>query len=338
MIPRTVKHLLACGGLAFAIALSPVQAQNVKVKLVLPAVSVLFTPVYIAKDAGYFEDEGLDVELSVMGGPAALNSLIGGSGDFTTIAGFLQLRAAQRGQKTLAIANLQEKSTTEIVLSKSATEKVGANAKTPVERAKALKGLTLAVDAANGLPHAYLRYVARQAGLDPERDIRLVFMSPPGMDAALQKGEVDGFAFSSPFTLEAVRRGAHMWISGPNGDFPDFNPSTYNVLLARDGYCQSAPNVCRSMVAALNRGMGVVAQEPEKALALIGKRFERMDPELLQLAYESFRRNAPAQVQPMAQAFERTIETTSGPSDNKAALRELAKTLYTDEYMVGVGK
>ncbi|MDP9894915.1 ABC-type nitrate/sulfonate/bicarbonate transport system substrate-binding protein [Variovorax boronicumulans] len=323
-------------GLVMAAAALAATAQPAKAKLVLPAVSILFAPVYIAQDAGYFKDAGVDVEISQLAGPAALNALIGGSSDFTTIAGLIQLRAAQRGQKTLAIAGLQENATTEIVLSAATAERL-ASAKTPMDRARALKGLTLAVDAANGLPHAYLRFVARQASIDADRDIRLVFIAPPGMDAALQKKEVDGFVFSSPFTLEAVRRGAHLWISGPRGDFPEVNPTTYNVLVARDGFCRSATATCRHMVGALDRSLALIAAEPQKALALLSKRFEKMDPELLKQAFESFQRNTPARSMPMGTAFQHTVDVMFGPQDDKAALKALAKSLYTDDF-VGSGK
>ncbi|QJW85356.1 ABC transporter substrate-binding protein [Ramlibacter terrae] len=208
-----------------------------------------------------------------------------------------------------------------------------AAAKTPVEKARALKGLTTAVDAANGLPHAFLRFVGRQAGIDADRDIRLVFIAPPGMDAALQKKEIDGFVFSSPFTLEAVRRGARMWISGPGGDFPEVNPTTYNVLVARDGYCEKTPAACRAMVAALERSMRLINTEPQKAFALLAKRFDKMDPELLKQAFDSFQKATPPRPQPMGKAFDHTVETMFGPQDDKAALRKLAQTLYTDEFV-----
>lgn len=330
-MPNNIARRLVIGAV-LAVASLAAWAQPAKVRLVLPAVSILFAPVYIAEDAGHFKEAGVETELSQLAGPAALNALIGGSADVTAIAGLLQLRAAQRGQKTLAIAGLQESATTEVVLSAEAAQRLAA-ARTPVERARALKGLTLAVDAANGLPHAFLRYVARQAGIDADRDIRLVFIAPPGMDAALQKKEVDGFVFSSPFTLEAVRRGAQLWISGPRGDFPGLNPTTYNVLVARDGYCTNAAATCRKLVAALDRSLALIATEPQKALALLAKRFDRMDPELLKQAFESFQRNTPARALPMGKAFDHTVETMFGPQDDRAALALLAKTLYTDDFV-----
>lgn len=330
MIKKFIHRVLL--GALLAAPMVTATAQGTKTKLMLPAVSILFSPVYIAEDAGYFKEAGLDVDVGVLAGPAALNALIGGSGDFTTIAGLIQMRAAQRGQKTLAIAGLQENATTEIVLSAATADRLSM-ARTPLDRARALKGLTLAVDAANGLPHAYLRYVARQAGMDADRDIRLVFIAPPGMDAALQKKEVDGFIFSSPFTLEAVRRGARLWISGPGGDFPDINPTTYNVLVARDGYCTSAVQACRAMVGALERSLRLITSEPQKALALLTKRFDKMDPELLKQAFESFRKNTPARPMPMGRAFEHTVDTMFSQQDDKEALKKLAKSLFTDEFV-----
>lgn len=309
-----------------------VLAQPAKVRLALPATSLLFAPVYIAEDGGYFQDAGLDVDVAVLAGPAALNALVGGSGDMTVITGQIQLRAAQRGQKTLAIAGLQENATTEVVLSAATAERLSSST-TPIEKAKALKGLTLAVDAANGLPHSFLRYITRQAGVDADRDIKLVFISPAGMNAALQNKEIDGFAFSSPFTSEAIRRGARLWISPPRGNFPDVNPTAYSVLVARNGYCAGAAPTCRAVIGALERSMRLMASQPQDALTMLTKRFDKMDPELMKQAFETFQRNTPPRPLPLGRAFEHTVDVMFSPQDDKTALKALAKTLYTDEFL-----
>ncbi len=330
MLLNHLKKILV--GLLAAVAATAVFAQPAKVKLVLPAISLLFAPVYIAEDSGYFKEAGLDVDLGVLGGPAALNALIGGSADLTVITGQIQLRAAQRGQKTLAIAGLQENATTEVVLSADAAQRL-ASAKTPIEKARALKGLTLAVDAANGLPHAFLRYIARQAGIDADRDVRLIFIAPTGMNAALQKKEIDGFAFSAPFTLEAVQKGATLWISPPRGDFLEMNPTTYSVLIARDGYCASATATCRSVISALERSMRLITTEPQKAYTVLAKRFESMDPDLMKRSFETFQRNTPPRPMPLSKAYDHTVDVMFGPQDDKPALKALAKTLFTDEFV-----
>ena len=62
-----------------------------------------------------------------------------------------------------------------------------------------------------------------------------------------------------------------------------------------------------------------------------------MDPELLKLAFESFQRNTPARSMPMGHAFEHTVDVMFGPQDDKAALKALAKSIYTDDF-VSAGK
>ena len=64
MFARLFRHAAAAAFLAMLAGVA--SAQAVKVRLVLPAVSVLFAPVYIAEDAGYFKEAGLDVDLSLL--------------------------------------------------------------------------------------------------------------------------------------------------------------------------------------------------------------------------------------------------------------------------------
>jgi hypothetical protein len=124
-----------------------------------------------------------------------------------------------------------------------------------------------------------------------------------------------------------------MWISGPASDFPELNPTTYNVLVARDGYCTSAATTCRALVTALERSLRLINTDPQKSLALVSRRFERMDPELMKAAFESFQRNTPQSPQPMARAFDQTVENMFGPQEDKPALRALARTIFTDDFV-----
>lgn len=56
--------------------------------------------------------------------------------------------------------------------------------------------------------HAYqLRSLFIAAGLDPERDVRLVVVPPPFMVDALRRGLVDGFCVGSPWNSVAVDQG-----------------------------------------------------------------------------------------------------------------------------------
>jgi ABC-type nitrate/sulfonate/bicarbonate transport system substrate-binding protein len=73
--------------------------------------------------------------------------------------------------------------------------------------------------------HAYaLRWWLAEAGVDPDRDVRLIITPPPRMTAQLGAGEIDGFCVGAPWNAAAeasgagqiVIRGRQIWPSGPD--------------------------------------------------------------------------------------------------------------------------
>jgi ABC-type nitrate/sulfonate/bicarbonate transport system substrate-binding protein len=79
-------------------ALSPAEAQQLrKVNAAIPAITPAAAPFAIAKDRGFYREEGLDVDLIVMPSAVGIQALIGGNVNFSTQrrAGLLPaLRAA----------------------------------------------------------------------------------------------------------------------------------------------------------------------------------------------------------------------------------------------------
>lgn len=72
--------------------------------------------------------------------------------------------------------------------------------------------------------HNYLlRYWLAQAGIDPDRDVRISVTAPPRMAGRLAAGELDGFCSGEPWNAVAVRDGAgevavrasQVWRRGP---------------------------------------------------------------------------------------------------------------------------
>ena len=60
-------------------------AQARKVSVGIPVVDVSQSALYVARDRGYFQKEGLEVELVLMRGGVANQALITGNVDFTTV-------------------------------------------------------------------------------------------------------------------------------------------------------------------------------------------------------------------------------------------------------------
>ena len=61
------------------------ESEAQKVRVSLPAVSPSGLPFFLARDKGFFEDEGLEVQLLVMAAPIANLTLIAGEVSFSTL-------------------------------------------------------------------------------------------------------------------------------------------------------------------------------------------------------------------------------------------------------------
>ena len=69
-------------------ALSPAEAQQLrKVNAAIPAITPAAAPFAIAKDRGFYREEGLDVDLIVMPSAVGIQALIGGNVNFSTQGG-----------------------------------------------------------------------------------------------------------------------------------------------------------------------------------------------------------------------------------------------------------
>lgn len=94
--------------------------------------------------------------------------------------------------------------------------------------------------------HNYeLRYWLASAGIDPDRDLRLVVLPPPFMVDALAEGHVDAFCVGEPWNSIAVDRGvgaivvtkSALWRQGPEkvlgmrADFAERDPEPLYALI-----------------------------------------------------------------------------------------------------------
>ena len=270
------------------------QAQT-PVTMALPAQSLLFAPAYIAIERGLFREQGIDIKLIYVTGPGVITAVLGKSADFTLISGGIQLSAAVRNQKLLAIGNTQDRFTTDIIVRGPVADKLGMGASAnAVDKVKALKGLTIGIDAVNGLPHSFLRYLARKAGMNPETDFTITALQPQAMIAAMKSGTIDAMVFSPPFSLTAVADGGVMWVTGPDVDLPEMKTFPYNAVLVRPDHCQVQTAICRGFVAALKKAIALMKSDPTTSLASLGKTFDKMETGALKQSFDIFAKYARA--------------------------------------------
>jgi NitT/TauT family transport system substrate-binding protein len=283
-------RLMAGCALGLAIGLDPTTGQSqpeTEVTIAIPALTLTFTAHFVAEDAGFFKQEGLKVTTRNLAGVASPNAVLAGSADFTMGTGPVFLRAAAQGQKFLAIANLVDRPMVELVLRKDVAEAAGITDKTPTaERAKALKGKTIAIQGVGSIIHAWQRYVANLGGLDVENDVRIAPMDPPAMLPALENKAVDGYATSMPFTTQAVVKGSAIMLVSAVTDAPELLPFAYGLIYTRPETCQTKRELCVRMARAYAGAAKMIQDRPDDVFEILKRRFARMDPQLLAVAWQ----------------------------------------------------
>lgn len=169
--------------------------------------SLLFAPLYVALEKGYFEEQGIEVQLEpVQAGQDAMVFLANGQLDFV-LAGYSAaiFNAVGRGLdlKVIAPMGIQpaEGDPSPLVVR---TELVDSG---EVTTAADLKGRKIAVLGGAGATGSFLTALRLQkAGLTLE-DVELVNVGLADQEAALSTGAVDAALMSEPYSSKAISSG-----------------------------------------------------------------------------------------------------------------------------------
>ena len=322
-------------GLATALGPTTGKSQEMEVIFAIPALTLTFTAHFVAEDAGFFKKEGLKVTTRNLVGVASPNAVLAGSADFTMGTGPVFLRAAAQGQRFLAIANLVERPMVEMVLRKDVADRLGITESMPVaERAKRLKGLTIAIQGVGSIVHAWERYVVARAGLDVEKDVTIAPMNPPAMLPALDAKQVDGYTTSMPFTTIAVLQGKAIMLASAVTDAPELVPFAYGLIYTRPETCQQKREMCARMARAYAAASKMIQDKPNEVFEILKKRFPQMDPALLGEAWKRTQTAHAKDIRVTIPQLENSqkVSLEAKLLDPKDALKSY-DGLYTDEFL-----
>lgn len=323
--------------LVLALVIRPALAQEREhSSLALPSITPGFTAIYVAEAQGLWQREGLDVTVTQIAGVGTINAVIAGSIDFSGSTAGTLIRAAARGQRMTAIANLTDRPMDDIVLRKDVAARVGFDPAAPLAaRAALLRGLTIAVDAINTVNHGFLRYVARKGGLDPDRDVTVAPMQAPTMAAALASKAIDGFSVSQPWTTAVVVDGSAVAIASiPGGDFPELIPFGSGLIVTRPDFCRERRSICVKMGHGLVAATEFIRANPDETLAILKPRFAQLGDATLAAAFASYRAATPAPPAVTAAVLERSqnFDIAAGLTKPEERLATF-DGLYTAEFV-----
>lgn len=272
-----------CAGAALAsLAWAPARADTEHATIALPAPVVLFLTVFAAQDY-FWPKEGLDISLIDIPGVGSMNAVIAGSAEFSLSSSGSITRAAAHGQKLLAIANLNNEPGQFITLRKDIAEARHFDPKAPfAERAKALKGLTIATAGLGSVADAVIRIALRDAGLDSEKDATIAPMQPPDILAAFARKSIDAFSLGPPFAQQVAHDGTGViLLNGVEGDPPGYSPLAAALMVTRPQLCVERRSLCEKVGHSIFEAASFIHTHRAEAIASLKKRFGRLDDAVL---------------------------------------------------------
>jgi ABC-type nitrate/sulfonate/bicarbonate transport system substrate-binding protein len=332
---KCLRRIALAFGIVVGLGPTLGKAQDIDVVLALPAATLTFSAPFIAEDAGFFKKEGLRVSVRNIVGVGSVNAVISGSADFTMGTGPVFLRAAAQGQRMLAIVNLVDRPLVELVLRKDVADAVGITDKMPLaERAKAMKGKTIAIQGVGSIVHAWQRLVASRGGLDLEKDVRIAPMDPPAMLPALENKAIDGYATSMPFTTQAIVKGSAVMLATATSDAADLTPFAYGLVYGRPETCRDKREKCARMARAMTNAARFIREKPAEALEILRKRFDKLDPQVLNAAWQvvSMAHALDTRVTILGLENSQRVSIEAGLLDPKDALKSF-EGLFTEEFL-----
>lgn len=228
--------LLAAGALA-----RPAGAQQLRyVPVGIPTISISSGSFIVAKEAGFYKEEGLNVDLVVMRGAPAVQALIGGTVPFASSGG-AGLLPIVRG------APLHVAFTTYV------RPMFWLYSKQEIKTIEELKGKKIGVSSIGSGPDSLLRVLLKKYNLDGGRDVAILSTGPgPARFFALKAGATDAAVLNEQAALLAQESGFRQLYSFTKGE--DFVEVQGSIVL-NNSLMESDPVFVQKFVRATLKGL-----------------------------------------------------------------------------------
>lgn len=231
-----------------------------KVKVAEVTHSIFYTPQYVAHALGYFEEEGLDVEIILASGADKVTAAVL-SGDVQI--GFCGSEATiyvyNQGEKDYLInfAGLTKKDGSFIV----------AREKYDNFQLSDLKNKTIIGGRIGGMPEMTLEWTLKEAGIDPKNDLTIdTSIAFASMSGAFIGGTGDFVSLFEPNALQLEKQG-YGYVVASLGELGGIIPYTsYN---AKKSYIENNQDVIASFTKAIQKGLDYVHSHNSNELAEI---------------------------------------------------------------------
>ncbi|HHW30592.1 MAG TPA: ABC transporter substrate-binding protein [Clostridiaceae bacterium] len=244
-----------------------------KIRLSEVTHSVFYAPQYVALTQGFFEEEGLEIELyNGQGADKVMNAVLTGQVEIGFAGPEASIYVYNEGREDYSVVFAQ-------LTNGDGTFLMGREPD-PDFKWSDVKGKTIIGGRKGGMPEIILQYVLRKNGLKPGEDVFIdTTMQFAAMPGAFMGGQGDYVIIFEPTASEMEKEGKAYILASlgeSSGEVP------YTAYFASKKYIEKNPDIIQKFTNAIYKGqLWVEKHTPEEIAKAIKPHFPDTDEEIL---------------------------------------------------------
>ncbi|MEK4253193.1 ABC transporter substrate-binding protein [Ureibacillus sp. FSL K6-2830] len=270
LLAAVMVILAACG-----------EKEMTKVKVGEVTRSIFYAPQYVAISNGYFEEEGLEIELSTIpGGDKTMTALLSDGIDIALVGAETSIYVTAQGAND-PIKNFAQLTQTDgtFLVSREKMDEFSWDM---------LKGSTFLGQRKGGMPQMVGEFVLKKHGINPQKDLNLIQnIEFANIATAFASGTGEFVQLFEPTASVFEKEGIGHVVASfgtESGHVP------YTVFMAKESYLKKNPEVAEKFTRAIKKAQDYVYEAPAEEVAkAIQPFFEDTDIELIAQVVERYR-------------------------------------------------
>src|SRR5215470_2266220 len=247
---------------------APALAENKKVVLSQAFQSMLYLPLYVAIDKGFFTQQGLDLTKETAGAPTvALSAVISGSAQFSIHGPEWTAIAASKGAPVDIIANVVN----------GAAVWIATAPDTKFDSIKDIKGQKVITGLMPTTSTSLFMKLLKENGMDARTDVEMIQVAigtEPGPFVAKQ---ADIAVMYEPGLDQAVAKGMKVVFGFPKS----YGAYAFSAVTARNDV---DPDIAQRVINGMEMAMRFMTKDEAKTVEIAKKEFPTLDPVVVEAA------------------------------------------------------
>src|SRR6185295_12717656 len=229
------------------------QGKQDKIRIGYAARAVAHSVPFVAREAGFFAEEGIDAEIVRTAGSIAPMALVANEVDLAIMSAYLMIPVAVQNKDVVMLGGFSRYASMVFV------------ARPDVRGPQDLKGKIVGIQRPGDAYEKSARFALRHLGLDADKDVKMLALGTNDvMWSALQTGRVSATILSPPGTLFARKAGMNFMV-----DLTDLKLEYQGSTIAtRRSFVQKNPHLATRALRAIVRGVHLFKTRKEDTMRI----------------------------------------------------------------------